>query len=68
MKKMADNGRLMVQQRMLTIFFLCFVERKSAVDMQRLFHAHFGRQWAPAPETIHRLHQQLLQDHTVLEK
>jgi hypothetical protein len=66
MQKMTDKGRLTVQQRMQTVLF--FAETKCVVETQRWFRAHFGTQWAPAPKTIHRLHQQFQQDGTVLEK
>jgi hypothetical protein len=66
MQKMADKGRLTIQQRMQTFSF--FTETKSVVETQRRFCARFGMLWAPAPKTIHRLHQQFQQDGTVLEK
>jgi predicted secreted protein len=65
MQKMADKGRLTVQQRVQTDLF--FVEIKSVVETQ-MVSCPFGIWWAPAPKTIHRLHQQFQQDSTVLEK
>jgi hypothetical protein len=66
MQKMADKRRLTVQQRTQTVLF--FAETKRDVETQRRFRARFGTRWAPAPKTIHRLHQQFQQDGTVLEK
>ena len=51
--KMADNGRLTVDQKVKVVLF--YAETKSAVATQRRFHAHFGTRWAPCKQTIYRL-------------
>jgi hypothetical protein len=42
--KMADNGRLTVDQKVKVVLF--YAETKSVVETQRCFHAHFGTRWA----------------------
>ena len=44
-RKMADNGRLTVDQKVKVVLF--YAEIKSAVATQRRFRAHFGTRWAP---------------------
>ena len=44
--KMADNGRLTVDQKVKVVLF--YAETKS-------FRAHFGTRWAPCKQTICRL-------------
>ena len=51
--KMADNGRLTVDQKVKVVLF--YAETKSVVATQRLFLAHFGTRWAPCKQTIYRL-------------
>ena len=51
--KMADNGRLTVDQKVKVVLF--YAEAKSVVATQRRFHAHFGTRWAPCKQTIYRL-------------
>ena len=41
--KMADNGRLTVDQKVKVVLF--YAETKSAVATQRRFRAHFGTRW-----------------------
>ena len=43
--KMADNGRLTVDQKVKVVSF--YAETKSVVATQRRFRAHFGTRWAP---------------------
>ena len=43
--KMADNGRLTVDQKVKVVLFCA--ETKSVVATQRSFRAHFGTRWAP---------------------
>ena len=43
--KMAENGRLTVDQKVKVVLF--YAETKSAVATQRRFRAHFGTRWAP---------------------
>ena len=52
-RKMADNGRLTVDQKVKVILF--YVETKSVVATQRRFRAHFGTRWTPCKQTIYRL-------------
>ena len=51
--KMADNGRLTVDQKVEVVWF--YAEIKSVVATQRRFRAHFGTRWAPCKQTIYRL-------------
>ena len=51
--KMADNGRLTVDQKVKVVLF--YAETKSVVATQRRFLAHFGTRWAPCIQTIYRL-------------
>ena len=51
--KMADNGRLTVDQKVKVVLF--YAETKSVVATQRSFSAHFGTRWAPCKQTIYRL-------------
>ena len=51
--KMADNGRLTVDQKVKVVLF--YAETKSAVATQRRFCAHLGTRWAPCEQTIYRL-------------
>ena len=51
--RMADNGRLTVDQKVKVVLF--YAETKSVVATQRRFHAHFGTGWAPCRQTIYRL-------------
>jgi hypothetical protein len=65
---MTVKGALTVQQRMQTVKRNKKNKpKKSVLEMQKWFHAHFGMWWAPAPKTIHRLQQQFQQDSTMLE-
>ena len=50
--KMADNGRLTVDQKVKVVLF--YAETKSVVATQRRFRAHFGTRWAPWQQTIYR--------------
>ena len=50
--KMADNGRLTVDQKVKVVFY---AETKSVVATQRRFRAHFGTRLAPCKQTIYRL-------------
>ena len=43
--KMADNGLLIVDQKVKVVSF--YTETKSVVATQRSFRAHFGTRWAP---------------------
>ena len=52
-RKMADNGRLIVEQKVKVVLF--YAETKSVVATQRRFRAHFGTRWAPCKQTIYRL-------------
>ena len=47
--KMADNGRLTVDQKVKVALF--YAETKSVVATQRRFRAHFGTRWAPCKQT-----------------
>ena len=51
--KIADNGRLTVDQKVKVVLF--YAETKSVVATQRRFRAHFGTNWAPCKQTIYRL-------------
>ena len=51
--KIADNGRLTVDQKVEGVLF--YAETKSAVATQRRFRAHFGTMWAPCKQNIYRL-------------
>ena len=51
--KMADNGRLTVDQKVKVVLF--YAETKSVVATERRFRAHFGTRWAPCKQTIYRL-------------
>ena len=46
--KMADNGRLTVDQEVKVVLF--YAETKSVVATQRRFRAHFGTRWAPSKQ------------------
>ena len=50
--KMADNGRLTVDQKVKIVLF--YAETKSVVANQRRFHAHFVTR-APYKQTIYTL-------------
>jgi len=64
--KMADNGRLTVDQKLKVVLF--YAETKSVVVTQRRFRAHFGTRFAPCKQTIYRLCQQFETNGSVLEK
>ena len=51
--KIADNGRLTVDQEVEVVLF--YTETKSVVATQRRFRAHFSTRWAPCKQTIYRL-------------
>ena len=51
--KIADNGRLIVHQKVKVVLF--YAETKSVVATHRRFRAHFGTRWAPCKQTIYRL-------------
>ena len=51
--KMADNGRLTVEQKVKVVLF--YAETKSVVATQRRFLAHFSTRWAPCKQTIYRI-------------
>ena len=51
--KMADKGRLTVDQKVKVVLF--YAETKSVVATQRRFRAHFGTRWAPCKQTVNRL-------------
>ena len=51
--KMADSGRLTVDQKLKAVLF--YAETKSVVATQRRFRAHFGTRWAPCKQIIYRL-------------
>ena len=51
--KMADNGRLTVDQKVKVVLF--YAQTRSVVATQRRFRAHFGTRWAPCKQTIYRL-------------
>ena len=51
--KMADNGRLIVDQKVKVVLF--YAETKSVVATQRRFCAHFDTMWAPCKQTVYRL-------------
>ena len=51
--KMAENGRLTVDQKVKVVLF--YAETKSVVATQRCFRAHFGTRWAPCKQTIYSL-------------
>ena len=51
--KMADNGRLTVDQKVKVVLF--YAETKSVVATQRRFRTCFGTKWAPCKQTIYRL-------------
>ena len=48
--KMADNGRLTVDQKVKFVLF--YAETKGVEATQRRFRAHFGTKWAPCKQTI----------------
>ena len=52
LRKMADNGRLTVDQKVKVVLF--YVETKS-VATERRFRAHFGTRCVPCKQTIYRL-------------
>ena len=52
--KVADNGRLTVDQRVKVV--LSHAETKSVVATQRRFRAHFGIRWAPCKQAVYRFH------------
>jgi hypothetical protein len=45
--KMADNGRLTVDQKVTVVLFYA--------ETKRRFRAQFGTRWAPCKQTIYRL-------------
>ena len=49
--KMAENGRLTVDQKVKVVLF--YAETKSVVAIQRRFRAHSGTRWAPCKQTIY---------------
>ena len=51
--KMADNGRLTVDQKVKVVLF--YAETMSVVTTQRRFRAHSGTRWASCKQTIYRL-------------
>ena len=51
--KMADNGRLTVDQKVKVVLF--YAETKNVVATQKRFRAHFGTRWAPCKQTIYSL-------------
>ena len=51
--KMADNGRLTVDQKEKIVLF--YAETKSVGATQRRFRAHCGTRWAPCKQAIYRL-------------
>ena len=51
--KMADNGRLTVDQKVKVVLF--YAGTKSVVATQRSFRAHFGKRWAPCKQKIYRI-------------
>ena len=52
--KMADNGRLTVDQKVKVVLF--YAETKSVVATERRFLAQFGISWALCKQTICRLY------------
>ena len=50
--KMADDGRLTVDQKVEVVLF--YTETKRVVETQRRFSAQFGTRWAPCKQTIYR--------------
>ena len=50
---MADNGRLIIDQKVKVVLF--YAQTKSVVATQRSFRAHFGTRWALYKQTIYRL-------------
>ena len=51
--KMADSGRLTVDQKVKVVLF--YAEIKSVLATQRRFRARFGTRLAPCKQTIYRL-------------
>ena len=51
--KMADNGRLTVDQKVKVVLF--YTETKNLVATQRRFRANFGTRWVPCKQAIYRL-------------
>ena len=51
--KMAENGRLTVDQKVKVVLF--YAETKGVVATQRRFRAHFGTRWSPCKQTIYRI-------------
>ena len=51
--KMADKGRLTVDQNVKFVLF--YAETRSVVATQRRFRAHFGTRWARCKRTVYRL-------------
>ena len=51
--KMADSGRLTVDQKVKVVLF--YADTKSVVATQRCFRAHFVTRWAPCKQTIYIL-------------
>ena len=51
--KMADNGRLTVDQKVKVVLF--YAETKSVVATQRRFRAHFGVRCSSCKQKIYRL-------------
>ena len=48
--KMADNGRLTVDQKVKVVLF--YAETKSVVATLRRFRARFGTRWAPCKHNL----------------
>ena len=48
--KMAENGRLTVDQKVKVVLF--YAETKSVVATQRRFRAHFGTRCAPCKRSL----------------
>ena len=51
--KLADNGRLTVDQKVEVVMF--YAETESVVATQRRFRANSGKRWAPCEEKIYGL-------------
>ena len=52
--KMADNGRLTVDQKVKIVLF--YAETKSVVATQRRVRTHFGTNWAHYKQAIYSLY------------
>lgn len=64
--KMADRGRLTLEQKVKTV--LLYAETKSVAETQRRFRAHFRTRWSPCRQTVYRLTTTFQTDGSVLEK